>query len=390
MDKIVEKVFFALIRFEICGAELGDVKKLITAEILPPLLNLAKKHDLAHLIADALNKNGFLPQGSETRKRFYHEYNMAIYRYEQQRYEFERICQVLENAKITFMPLKGSVLREYYPEAWMRTSCDIDILIQERDLQLATNNLMKELNYTVSQAEGVHDISLLSPSGVNLELHFALIENDFQLDKVLKRAWEYNVPSPENLYKHQFTDEFFCVHLILHMAYHLIVGGGCGVRSLLDIWLLNKRGYNKEEVIDLCRECGLSVFYQKINDLANACMTEVELLEEQKELLCYILGSGMYGDLSNRVALRQVKKNGRIGLLFSRLFLSFDELSLYYPVLKRKKILFPFYQVVRWVALFFGKNSKNFKKELVANFSLENADKERARRIVEILGLRDN
>ena len=33
-----------------------------------------------------------------------------------------RGCAVLEEAKIPYIPLKGTVLRDYYPEAWMRTS----------------------------------------------------------------------------------------------------------------------------------------------------------------------------------------------------------------------------------------------------------------------------
>jgi hypothetical protein len=50
------------------------------------------------------------------------------------KHEFERICLVLEKAKIPHIPLKGSVLRKLYKEPWLRTSCDIDILVQEETL----------------------------------------------------------------------------------------------------------------------------------------------------------------------------------------------------------------------------------------------------------------
>ena len=121
---------FALLRSEIQGTGLGEeVKNFITLEGLPALFALAKKHDLAHLVGDALDRNGFLSDGAEMRKPFLRERNMAVYRYEQQQYDFEQICDTLEDAQIPFLPLKGSVLRGYYPEAWMRTSCDIDILV---------------------------------------------------------------------------------------------------------------------------------------------------------------------------------------------------------------------------------------------------------------------
>ena len=40
----------------------------------------------------------------------------------------------IKKVQIPFLPLKGSVIRQYYPEPWMRTSCDIDILVDfEKD-----------------------------------------------------------------------------------------------------------------------------------------------------------------------------------------------------------------------------------------------------------------
>ena len=81
MQRKAEKIFFALLRFEINGDELCDeVKDLITLEMLPALFKLSKRHDLAHLIGDALDKNGLLPDGTEAKKHFLQERNMAVYR----------------------------------------------------------------------------------------------------------------------------------------------------------------------------------------------------------------------------------------------------------------------------------------------------------------------
>ena len=52
----------------------------------------------------------------------------AVFRYEQQ-YEFQRICAVLEQAEVSYIPLKGLLLRNCYPEGWMRTSGDLDLLV---------------------------------------------------------------------------------------------------------------------------------------------------------------------------------------------------------------------------------------------------------------------
>ena len=45
-----------------------EIKNLITLERLPALFKLAKQHDLAHLVGDALDKNGFLPENTEALK----------------------------------------------------------------------------------------------------------------------------------------------------------------------------------------------------------------------------------------------------------------------------------------------------------------------------------
>ena len=48
-----------------------------------------------------------------------------------------------------------------------------------------------------------------------------------------------------------------------------------------------------------------------MKELALDCINLMPLSTEQEELLNYILNAGMYGDVSNRVALNQVKKKGQ-------------------------------------------------------------------------------
>ena len=96
MKNKVEKIFFALLRFEIAGVKLSDdVKNLITDDLLPSLFKLSKIHDLAHLIGDALDKNGLLIDGSNAQKFFIKERNLAIFRYERIQYEYDLIVKTL-------------------------------------------------------------------------------------------------------------------------------------------------------------------------------------------------------------------------------------------------------------------------------------------------------
>lgn len=388
MQRMVEKVFFALIRFEINGDELCDeIKKLITPEILPALFKLSKRHDLAHLIGDALDKNGLLPDGTEAKKRFLQERNMAVYRYEQMQYEFEQICETLENAKILFIPLKGSVVRKYYPEPWMRTSCDIDILVDKSNLEQAKESLVRDLEYQAVNVESFHDISFYAPSGVHLELHHSLVEEGRAQSSsdILYRIWENIVES--HSYQKEILDEIFYFYHVAHMAKHFEIGG-CGVRPFLDSYLLlHHAQYQTDSCCQLLQKGGLLTFAKAVEETASVWFGKTETTSLSREIQDYILYAGMYADTENRAAVQQVKKGGRIKYLWSRIFLPYEQLKTQYPNLAKRKILFPFYQIKRWCRLLFGKDSKNVSRELKANVNVQADKKERIAKLFKDLDL---
>lgn len=384
MQRTVEKVFFALIRFEINGAELCDeIKNLITPEMLPALFKLSKRHDLAHLIGDALDKNGLLPDGTEAKKRFLQERNMAVYRYEQIQYEFEQICDALEKAKIPFIPLKGSVIRQYYPEPWMRTSCDIDILVQQERLEEVENLLINILNYA-KHGVGAHDVQFYSESGVHLELHFSLIEfQKFEQQKkaklILDQAWK-EVEENENFTK-IFRGEFFLFYHMVHMFNHFI-GGGCGVRFFIDVWIIQQFiDINNVRFNEFLQTANLVKFSDGILQATNVWLGEGKETSIVIDLQEYVLHAGMYGDIKNRIAIEQGKKGNKRSYVFKRLFLSYEELRFQYPIINRYKILTPICQLVRWGRLLFRTNKSKPLMELRLNRKISEEQKNRAARI---------
>ena len=68
---------------------------------------------------------------------------MSVYRNEQIKYAFAQICDTFELSSIPYIPLKGSVIRPYYPKESMRTSCDIDILVKEENHEAAIDVLVQ-------------------------------------------------------------------------------------------------------------------------------------------------------------------------------------------------------------------------------------------------------
>ena len=246
-----------------------DVAQKITPDTLISIYRLAKKHDLAHIVSNFVYCNQ-IEINQEIRVKLHREELISVYRHEQMKYTFEQICSIFDEANLSYVPLKGSVTRPYYPYEHMRTSCDIDILIHEEDLESAISCL--ESNGYRCGNKHYHDVSIYSPNKIHLELHFSIQENIDYLDVVLKEAWQYAVLSKGCRY--DFSKEFFVFHIYAHMAYHFL-SGGCGIRSLLDIWVMeHKMNASYLCAKDLLEQAGIYRFASEMSNIANKCFTE--------------------------------------------------------------------------------------------------------------------
>ena len=390
MNYSLEEIFFALLRSEVCGTELSsDIKNQITSEKLSALYKMSKSHDLAHILCEALNKNGFLIEESKEELQFLKERNMAIYRYEQMKYDYEKIVQTLEEEKIPYIPLKGAFLRQYYIEPWHRTSCDIDILVKQDDLKKAVKVLERNTDFRVRGKKNYHDISLFSTMGVHLELHYSICEDLPNLDKKLSEVWTYAHRKNNLQHCYVLSNEFFMFHILAHMCYHFI-RGGCGVRTVLDVWILNQRmPYVKQELEMLCEETGTLTFYRQVCKLSSVWFEGEKNDGLTEEMSKYILSAGIYGTKENRVAVNSVKAQGRFKYVISYIFPPYSILKKQYPILKKWKILYPFCIVYRWFARLFQGHAKCAFKNVKATVKQSDSRIEEVRGMLDKLELRN-
>lgn len=385
MKQYIIDVFFALLRFEIKGTALcEDVKKNIHSETLKKLYKISKKHDLAHLIGDALDKNGLLPIETdidkEIRKRFLQERNMAVYRVEQLQYELDCICETLKKANIPFIPLKGAFLRSLYAEPWMRTSCDIDILVEEKNLQKAIGFLEKELSYQCTEI-GQHDAQIFAENGTHIELHYSLLESGSKqaVRRVLDCIWES--VNMQNVQCEMPDELLYCYH-ISHIAKH-IKFGGCGVRAILDTWILNhKVEFDKAKRDRLLQKAGLFSAAKAIENLAEVWFLGAEKNALSEELEEYILTGGVYGTFENKVAAQQTRQKNKVVYLCSRIFIPYSEMKFKYPILQKYSILYPFY-IVKRCFLLLNKDKRKFALQEVKQTT--NRDNDKQKRIARLL-----
>ncbi len=351
----IENMLFSLLRSQICTTKANDsLPSSVTEEELSALYTLAHRHDLAHIIAQALSRHHLLGHGG-TDDDFRQALAEAAYRNEQFQYEFSEICRALTDDAIPHLPLKGAAIRTLYPAPWMRTSCDIDILVHESDLDRAAEALTEALGCRASEKRNYHDIALFCPGGIPIELHFSIRENMPAPDRLLSRVWEFSFPSSEGKMTYQQSETYLLFHIIAHMAYHFQYGG-CGIRPLMDLYLLeSKTSPDRALLHSMLEESGLQRFYSCVRALIGVWFGTDPHTDLTKNMQKFILSGGAYGTRSNFETVRQQRAGGSTQYIFQRIFMPYDDLKQKYPVLEKHRFLTPMYQAVRWCGLLRGK-----------------------------------
>ena len=99
---------------------------------------------------------------------------------------------------------------------------------------------------------------------------------------------------------------------------------------------------------------------------------------------------GVYGSTDNRVAIQQKKRGGRLGYVFSRMFIPYEKLKRYYPILEKHKWLTPFMQIRRWFMIFKPDVAKMAKREMSANGTIDKNKANETGNLLESIGLDKN
>ena len=175
MDEIeiqsaLTQIFGAALRGEKADAA---VSEFLTQETIPAVYKMAKKHSLGHVVSRYLFAAG-VELEPEMAMKLQRDELMTVYQFERMQYSFREICTAFDEAQIPYIPLKGSVLRPYYPDEYIRTSCDIDILVHEADLDMAVR-ILEDKGYRCGERHyhGVHALCdhVLHPPRTGRRLH---------------------------------------------------------------------------------------------------------------------------------------------------------------------------------------------------------------------------
>ena len=374
----VKKAFIALIKSAIAG---GNVDAELLSCDLEELFILSRNHDLAHLVAEGLLKNGQLRDKTQLSKDFTKQRWLAVYRETQLTAATQKICRLFSDNEIRFVKLKGSVLRGIYPEMWMRTSCDIDLLIDKESLDKAKDVLVSGGFKTDGKVK-YHDISFYR-DWVYLELHHSILETIPALDEILATVWDNC--DKVSLFEYRERPEFFVFHHLAHMAYHF-TSGGCGVRTLLDLWIMKSKGYyDEDKLTPLIEKAGLIKFYKAMSDVCAVWFEGAKHNGLTEKTESYIIDNGIYGLPDASAQAGVTKHGGKFGYMLRLAFPKYKFMCISYPILKKAPVLLPIYYVVRLCSKLFGKDSRKSRVTFNSIVRQSKADVEQTKWLFEQL-----
>ncbi|MBR2956713.1 MAG: nucleotidyltransferase family protein [Clostridia bacterium] len=364
MEQMVQ-IIMQLIGSEVFGNKFSASDEIcFTDKLLIEMLILSRNHNVAQIVASALLNSGVI-ENSPQKGLYLNEIYSAVYSQEKMSETCREIYAMFDSEKIPYIPLKGAVIRDLYPQPWMRVSGDTDILVKEKDRQSAINTVLNTGGYELKK-ESAYDASFVSADGTLIELHHKLFA-DKTFAKKIPDVWASAECNGDSEYRYKLSDGIFCYYHILHMAKHF-ENGGCGIRSFIDLRLI-EQAYNldSDEVKKLLKKNGLSVFSYYARRLCAVWFDGQEHDEKTLQMEKYILDGGVFGTEKTKIISQQQRTGGKRQYFLSKIFVPYSSLRYLYPALKKYPFLFPFYEVRRWFSFLFG-GRKKFRKNYAAQF----------------------
>ena len=350
LETIASPVVESLIYLCKCAVnqETPDKEKLKNTD-LDELYKLASRHMLAAMTGLALQAAGL--DTEEFAKAISRAYRKTMI------LDTERsaVCEKLNEAGIWYVPLKGSVIKDWYPQFGMRESADCDILF-DKDFEEQVRDIMLGLGYTVeSYGAGHHDVYFKEPV-TNMQMHVDLFGQGYEanLNDYYCNIRERLIPKAGA--ELAFRQEDFYLYLIAHEWQHF-QKAGTGLRSILDTYVLLQRyeaSLDWAYIVKEAQKLGIGDFETRNRMLAEDLFGSGSLSDGDREMLRYILSSGVHGTYVNRVQNDIEKLGGgllgKIRYFFRRVFLPEDLLKNKYPVFWKHRILLPVLPLYRIVS----------------------------------------
>lgn len=367
---------------------------------------MAVKSSVANLVAFGICKDESVP--AKVRDAFDKERLKIIMQQTRQNAVISDLKEILGKTERKGVLLKGSIIKDLYPDHFMRSMSDIDVFMEEDDVRQLYDAFI-ERGYSTG-VQGIGNHYEYEKNVAKVEFHPELVALDSEYGQKVfavmypnaksvaeeMELWEHTVPYEGSDFLRQLTPDYHYMYVVMHALSHLM-GSGTGIRSFIDIWVMNQHyglSWDRAELNALLERFGLLRFEQYALALADrwfeldsevqASAKTIDINEDALEALeVFVLDSGTYGNLENNLLKEMHHDTGadsRVRYLAHAFFRPLSMMKQHYPVLKKAPVLLPVMWVYRTVEIFLKRGDTARRKLKV----VATADQEKARKNKEL------
>ena len=293
--------------------------------------------------------------------------------------ELDKVCKCLDEHGVSYMKLKGSILKKHYEYPEMRTMSDADILIK-----LDECDKLKEACATIGYVqvdESDHELIYESnPKKLTIEFHKWLIPS-YNKDyfEYFGIGWDFAKKIEEKSSEYEMSDEDFFIYIFAHFAKHYR-DSGVGIKYITDfyLYLKIKPELDMNYIVEAFKKLKMDKFWENVKRLLDNWFEDGPSDDVIEHMTVKMFGSGTYGttehnfrsDVLKRSKAGQSNAKITVKKFMQLVFLPYKNMKMLYPVLEKAPILLPFVTVHRWFcALFFKKSRIKYNMDNVRSIN---------------------
>ena len=288
--------------------------------------------------------------------------------------ELKQLFHEFDQRGIDYFPLKGVVMKDYYPGPEYRWMSDADIYIRRSQYD-EIETIMKAAGYEF-QYESEHELKW-KKSGFYIEYHKAAgnpqyVEYSDCFGDVFKGAVK-----EENSSRYHFTSTNALVYSIAHLAQHYM-SGGTRLRSLIDLYyILQKENIDRDKLLEELDRMKLCSFFRIIEKAIRQWFGAEPMDEESEVVFVSVLSEyKTFGDLKSFAYQMANENHGNAEASFSsklksglkRFFLPYSIMQKRFTILRKLPFLLPVFWLYRGIEAILFRRTK-LKKVLSAQYS---------------------
>lgn len=339
------------------------------------IFKLAKKQDVENIVflsIDQLENNIDSNLYSIWQEAYYKRMKYSAF----QDMALEELIEVFTKAGIDCMPLKGSVIKNYYPSPDLRCMGDIDFLVREQNRQVV-RDIMHSLGYIDDILDDGQVDGFKREKLVYVEIHYDFSDVNHAYHNLFTIDWDKLVSTDiEHLYKMTIEDLYY--FNVGHYAKNMH-NRGMGIRAAIDCYVLwnEMNDEQRQNVLRMFLTTELKKFNDSLLKIAEIWFDGImdHSLDTAQQ---YLLNTKTYSSKKDEITMYAVKDNlddSNVKYVMRKIFPYPNELYKRFNIKHKCFVLLPFLWFYRICLQIFGNEKKwDKEKEQLDNFKLVSND----------------